>query len=189
MYQPNIIETIGKSTKVIDIPTKLFQNRIIYLGEDIDEESANACIHQLLVLDYLNNEDINFYIKSPGGVITDVFAIKDVIYSLKSKVNTIGIGQCCSGGSYLLACGTGIRKCTRSCRIMIHPVLSANSYKSMPDLKISFEESQKVNELFFEGYKQFSKNAINDDNIALFERDHFMGAEEALKYNIIDEII
>ena len=63
MYQPNIIETIGKSTKVIDIPTKLFQNRIIYLGEDIDENTANDCIHQLLVLDYLNNEDINFYIK------------------------------------------------------------------------------------------------------------------------------
>ena len=189
MYQPSIIESVGTSSKVIDIPTKLFQNRIIYLGEQIDENSSNDCIHQLLVLDYLDTADINLYIKSPGGAVTDTFAIKDVIYTLKSKVNTIGIGECCSGASYLLACGTGVRKCTKSCRIMIHPVLSANSYKSMPDLTISYEESKKLNDIMFNDYKKFSKNAINDENISLFERDHFMDAQEALKYNIIDEII
>lgn len=189
MFQPSIIEHTGTSTKVIDIPTKLFQSRIIYLGEEIDHDVANDCIHQLLVLDYLNQEDINLYIKSPGGSCTNFLAIKDVIYTLKSKVNTIGLGECYSGGAYLLACGTGVRKCTKSCRVMLHPVNAASGYQAFPDFKITFDETEKINTMIIEDLKSFTKGAINDSNKYLFERDFFMSANEALSYNIIDEII
>lgn len=188
MYCPQIIEKVGKTSKIIDIPTKLFQNRIIYLGEEINEESSNNCIHQLLVLDHLGDDDINLYIKSPGGICTDTFAIKDVIYTLKSKVNTVGIGQCSSGAAYLLACGTGKRRCTKTCRVMIHPVISG-AFGSYPDVQITINETKRINDIIFNDYITFTNGKINTENRYKFDRDCYLNADEALNLNIIDEII
>jgi len=190
MNFPNIVETIGRSTKIIDIPTKLMQERILFLGEEIDSEIANNLILSLMWLKHVDeNKDVDLYINSPGGVCSDTFAIKDVIYKMPFKVNTIGIGECCSGGAYLLACGTGTRTVTENCRIMVHSVQSG-AMGSLPDMKIQMKESEVLNSVYKKGLIEFSKGKINSKKAdELIARDTFMSGAEALKLGLIDKVI
>lgn len=185
---PNIIETIGRNTKIIDIPTKLLQDRIIYLYEDINNDSANAIIMQLL---WLNSdkadEPIDFYINSPGGCIYDTFAIKDTIYKIKPKVNTIGLGICASGASFLLAAGTGVRSVTKNCRIMIHSV--GNRIEGRyHDIEVDYKELEYQQKKLIENMSEFSKTSF-EKLMKLTERDCYLSPEEAQTMGLIDNII
>lgn len=190
MFVPNIVETIGRSTKIIDIPTKLLQERIIFLDDEINAESANNIIMSLIWLKHVDDsKDVDFYIKSPGGVCTDTYAIKDVIYKMPFKVNTIGLGQCSSGGAYLLACGTGSRRVTENCEIMVHGV-QGGTFGSMPDMRITMNQMERINKIYEDGLIQFSGGKINRNKAKeLMQRDSYMDGFEAIELGLIDEVI
>lgn len=186
---PYVIEKVGRNTKLIDIPTKLLDSRKIILEGDIDEDSTNSVIQQLLWLDSTSNEDIDLYIKSPGGSVTDGLAVKDVIDHISCKVNTIGMGCCASMGAYLLSCGTGKRRALKNCRYMIHSV-SSGTMGTIHDMKISMKETQYLQDLMMEHLAGFSKGKISKEELEdKCQRDVFMSPEEAIKIGLLDEII
>ena len=194
MYTPSIIERIGKNSKVYDIPTKMLEDRIVFLNEEIDSDVANSIIMQLLWLASDNpDEPIDLYIKSPGGSVYDGRAIFDCIKILEQrgiKVNTVGIGMCASMGAYLLSAGTGIRKATKNCRIMVHSVSSGNGYNTYHDQKVNFKETEFLQKSLLNDIVSFSKGKIDLKTLEeKSERDWYMEAEEAIKYGLIDEII
>lgn len=190
MFFPNIIEKTGRSEKVLDLPSKLLQNRIIYLGTEVNEETAASIVLQLL---WLNTEDpdkdIDFYINSPGGSVTDGLAIFDTIKAISNKVNTVCIGQASSMGAFLLSSGTGERMASKHARIMIHSV-SSGSHGTIHEQNISFLETQKLQKLLMEKIAEQSKGKLS---LSLLKKktvmDWFMSSEEAIKYGFIDSII
>lgn len=190
MFFPNIIETTGRSSKAFDIPTKLLQERIIYLAGDVNESSANYIIMQMLWLNADNKDlDIDFYINSPGGSVYDGLAIKDVINNLSCKVNTIGIGLCASMGAYLLSAGTGVRKATKNCRIMIHSV-SSGTRGTVHDIEIDFKETKYLQDVLMQDMTDFSKGKSQLEMIVdKSKRDYYMSPKEALELGLIDVII
>jgi len=186
MNQPLIIEKTGRNTKPVDLISRLYQDRIIYLSGVIDSEMCDSIIIQLLWLNTDNaHEDINLYIHSPGGSIVDGFAIKDIINNLSAKVNTIGIGECSSMGAYLLACGTGVRKATESCRIMIHS-LSTGMKGTFHDIKIDFKESEFLQEKILSDLSEFTGLSLEKIQ-EISNRDFYMSADEAIKLGFIDK--
>ena len=190
LFIPGVIETVGRSQKMFDLPTKLLQNRIIYLGSEVTPDVANIIIMQLLWLSSCSeDEPIDLYINSPGGDVYSGYAIKDIIHKIDCKVNTIGIGICASMGAYLLACGTGERKTTENCRIMIHSVSSATK-GTIQDIQIDYQESQYLQDKIIEDMGDFSKGKCTKETFkALVERDFYLSPEEAIQYGIIDKII
>jgi ATP-dependent Clp protease, protease subunit len=185
---PNIIITIGRNTKIIDIPTKLLQDRIIYLNEEINSETANHIIMQLLWLKADKpKEDIDFYINSNGGCVYNTFAIIDVINNIECKVNTTGMGMCASGASMLLSAGTGTRGATKNCRIMLHSIQS-QIQGAYNDIKIHFDETEFQQNQIINFYAEVTKKSKTEIR-NLIKRDSFLSAQESLEMGIIDEII
>jgi ATP-dependent Clp protease protease subunit len=189
MYFPNVIETIGRSTKTFDLPTKLLQDRIIYIGGEINQESADQAIMQLIWLNSDNqDEPISVYINSPGGSVYHGLAIKDTMHSIASKVNTIGTGMCASMGSYLLAAGTGVRKATVNCRILIHSI-SSSSHGTYHDIAVDYEETKFLQESLLNDLAIFSKGKTTLDDLKLkTQRDYYMNANEAISLGLIDRL-
>ena len=188
---PNVIERIGRNIKTIDIPTKLLDDRIIYLCGVIDEDSANIAIMQLLWLAYnsKDNEEINFYINSPGGDCTQGYAILDIIQHIDCKVNTIGVGECSSMAALLLASGTGSRRALKNCRVMIHSV-QAMFHGAYKDIEIEFNESSHFQNIYAEYLSKFSKGKTSLKEMhKLIERNNYMTPETAIKIGLIDDII
>lgn len=190
MYSPNIIEISGRSTRAYDLPTKLLQDKIIYLSGVIDDDSANAVIMQLL---WLNAEKpdqvINIYINSPGGSVAQGLGIKDIIDSISNPVNTIGIGACSSMGAYLLSCGTGKRKATKNCRIMIHSV-SGGTGGTIHDMAIDYEEAKLMQDILMADIASFTKGRMTKQELLnKTQRDWYMSAEEAVLEGIIDSVV
>ena len=143
-YLPYITKQIGRSTKLVDIPTEMLSQRIIFLGTAVDDFIANSIVQQLMWLSTVGNEDIDLYIQSPGGSVYAGQSICDCIDVLSKKgikVNTIGTGMVASMGAYLLAAGTGVRKATKNCRIMIHSV-SSGTRGTIADMQIDLNESK-----------------------------------------------
>lgn len=190
MYLPNIVETIGRNTKIIDLPTKLLEKRIIILGTEVDEQTANAVVMQLLWLSSQDKvADINFYINSPGGVITDGMAIYDVMNAVPNKVNTVCIGQACSMGAFLLSSGTGTRAALKHSRIMIHQP-SGGTGGMASDIEIQFKEIQRMKEELTRILTNNTNGATSYEKmVQMSDRDTFMSAEEALNSGLIDKII
>lgn len=190
MFPPSIIETTGRSSKAFDLPTKLLQSRIVYLGGPVDENSANSVIMQLLWLNADNpDEDINFHIMSPGGSVYHGLAIKNIIDSLSCKVNTVGLGICASMGAYLLASGTGTRKAMKDARIMIHSVASGHE-GTYPDLKINFQETEYLQNKLIEHIANYTNGKSSLEEIQdKCQRDFYMSPEEAVEMGLIDKII
>jgi len=182
---PSVIETIGRSSRAFDLPTKLLQDRIIYLGEDVNEETSNSIIMQLLWLNAdAPGKEIDFYINSPGGSVYDGLAIKDVIDNLKCKVNTIGLGICASMGAYLLSAGTGERKATKNCRIMIHSV-SSGTRGTIHDIEIDYKETKYLQDKLMQDITDFSKGKSSLETIIeKSQRDCYMSPEEAIELGI-----
>lgn len=190
MFYPSIIETTGRSSKAFDLPTKLLQDRIIYLCSDVNSESANYIIMQMLWLNADNpDKDIDFYINSPGGSVYDGLAIKDVMNSISCKVNTIGLGMCASMGAYLLSAGTGIRKVTKNCRVMIHSVTSGTR-GTVHDMEIDFKETKYLQDILMNDIFKFTKGKSSLETIIeKSKRDYYMSPSEAIDLGLIDEII
>lgn len=186
---PMVIETTSKGERAFDIFSRLLRERIIFLGEEIDDDIANIVVAQLLLLDSENPEkDIMLYINSPGGVITSGMAIYDTIMHIRADVSTICIGEACSMGAFLLNAGTpGKRIALPHARIMIHQP-SGGARGQATDIMIEAEEiariKKEMNELMAKHSGQPLERIEKD-----VERDYFMSAEEAKEYGLVDKVL
>jgi ATP-dependent Clp protease protease subunit len=190
IFLPSVIETTGRSSKAFDLPTKLLQDRIIYLGGEINADSANIIIMQLLWLNADDpNKDINLYINSPGGSIYDGLGIIDIMNLLDAKVNTLCVGLAASMGAVLLAAGTGLRKSTQNARIMIHSVSNRIEAK-YHDLEIEYEESKFLQKKMLLNFVDYSKGKLSLKEIEkMSERDYYMDPLKAQSFGLIDCIV
>lgn len=186
---PNVIVRTRDGERGYDIYSRLLEDRIIFLGEEVTEGSANTIVAQLL---HLANEDpdkdIQLYINSPGGSVYDGLAIYDTIQYIKPDVQTIGIGLQASMGAFLLSSGAkGKRFVLPNARVMIHQP-SSGTQGMVTDQEISLRESVRMKELLA---KVIAKNTGQklEKVKADMERDHWMSADEAVKYGLADEMI
>lgn len=191
-YLPYITKQIGRSTKLVDIPTEMLSQRIIFLGTEVDDFIANSIVQQLMWLSTVGTEDIDLYIQSPGGSVYAGQSIADCIDILAKKgikVNTIGTGMVASMGAYLLAAGTGVRKATKNCRIMIHSV-SSGARGTIHDMQIDLNESKYLNDKLMVDFVNFSKGKSTLEDIERkTQRDCYMSPEEAIHMGIIDATV
>ena len=186
---PTVIEKTFEGERAFDIFSRLLSERIVFLGEDVNEHTANLVVAQLLHLAYVDpKKDIKLYINSPGGSVYDGMAIYDTMQYIKSDVVTIGIGLQASMGAFLLSSGTkGKRFALPNSRIMIHQPSSGTKGK-ITDQEIMLKEGvllkKKLNEILAKNTGQKLSRIEKD-----VDRDFWMSAEEAAKYGIIDEVI
>ena len=185
---PMIVDKETNGERSYDIFSRLLKDRIILLSGEIDDECANSVIEQLLYIDTLNNEEISLYINSPGGSVTSGMAIYDTMNFVKSDVSTICLGMAASMGAFLLSSGTkGKRFALPNSEIMIHQPLGGAKGQAT-EIKIAAEQilktKEKLNKILSENTGQDLKKVEQDT-----ERDHFLDANEALDYGLIDKII
>lgn len=186
---PTVIEKTQEGERSFDIYSRLLNERIIFLGEDVNEATANVVVAQLLHLAYADpKKDIKLYINSPGGTVYDGLAIYDTIQFISPDVQTIGIGLQASMGAFLLSSGTkGKRFALPNSRIMIHQPSSGTQGK-VTDQEISLRESillkKQLNEMLAKNTGQKLAKIEKD-----MERDFWMSSEEAVEYGLIDEVI
>ena len=186
---PYVIEQTGKGERQYDIFSRLLKDRVIFLGEGVDNSTANVVVGQLLFLESVNpDKEIHLYVNSPGGVVTAGMAILDTMRFIKCPVCTICIGEASSMGAVLLATGEkGKRFALPNARIMIHQPLGG-FHGQATDIQIRAREmlrvKDKLNRILAEATGQPFERIEADT-----ERDNFMSAEEALEYGIIDKVI
>ena len=187
---PMVIEQEGRGERSYDIYSRLLKDRIVMLDSDVNEHSASLIVAQLLFLESQGNEDITFFINSPGGVVTAGLAIYDTMQFIKPDVCTVVMGQACSMGSLLATAGAaGKRKMLPYARHMIHQP-SGGARGQATDMQIQVEEILKMKKELTGIYvKHNSKGKTFAQLTADMERDKFMSAEEALEYGLIDEIV
>lgn len=190
-YVPYVIEKNDRSERSYDIFSKLLSDRIIFLGEEVSDASAELIIAQLLYLEAEDPErDIQLYINSPGGSVSAGFAIYDTMQFIKCDVCTLCIGLAASFGSFLLAGGTkGKRMALSNAEIMIHqPAVSGGIQGPASDIRIMSEHIQRskrrLNRILAQNCGRTEKEVERDT-----DRDHFMTAQEAKEYGLIDKII
>jgi ATP-dependent Clp protease protease subunit len=188
MIIPTVLEKSATGERAYDLYSRLLKDRIIFLGEEVNEHSMNLCIMQMLFLD---REDphmaIEFYINSPGGSVVDGLALYDVMHTISAPVNTTCVGTAASMGAILLCGGTGTRSALPNSRIMIHQVSSGARGKSA-DLRIQMAETDKLENILFQiladktgkTLKQIAKDC---------DRDYYLSSEEAKVYGLIDSVI
>jgi len=186
---PTVIEKTYEGERAFDIYSRLLNERIIFLGEEVNEASANTVVAQLLHLAYADpKKDIKLYINSPGGSVYDGLAIFDTIQFISPDVQTIGIGLQASMGAFLLSSGTkGKRFALPNSRIMVHQPSSGTSGK-VTDQEITLRESiylkQRLNEILAKNTGQKIAKIEKDA-----DRDFWMSAKEAKDYGLIDDVI
>lgn len=190
-YVPYVIEKNDRGERSYDIFSKLLSDRIIFLGEEVGDASAELIIAQLLYLEAEDPErDIQLYINSPGGSVSAGFAIYDTMQFIKCDVCTLCIGLAASFGSFLLAGGTkGKRMALPNAEIMIHqPAVSGGIQGPASDIRIMSEHIQRskrrLNRILAQNCGRTEKEVERDT-----DRDHFMTAQEAKEYGLIDKII
>lgn len=189
---PYVIEQTSRGERSYDIFSRLLSDRIVFLGEEVTNVSASLIIAQMLFLEAQDPEkDIQLYINSPGGSITAGFAIYDTMQYLKCDVSTICIGLAASFGAFLLAGGKkGKRIALPNAEIMIHqPAIHGNGIEGQAtDINIIsqhiLQSKQRLNRILAENTGK-SVEQIELDT----ERDHYMTAEEALSYGLIDNVL
>jgi len=186
---PMVIEQSGRTERAYDIYSRLVKDRIIFIGWQIDDITANLIIAQMLFLQMEDSsKDISLYINSPGGSVTAGLAIYDTMQFLKCDVTTYCIGQAASMGAILLAAGTkGKRFALPHSRIMIHQPWGGVTGQAT-DINIQAEEILRLRERINEVLRNHTNKTI-DDIEKDTERELFMSAEEALAYGIVDEVI
>jgi len=187
---PMVIEQEARGERSYDIYSRLLKDRIVMLDTDVNEHTSSLLVAQLLFLESQGNEDINFFINSPGGVVTAGMAIYDTMQFIKPDVATIVMGQACSMGSLLATAGApGKRRMLPNARHMIHQP-SGGAGGQATDMEIQVKEILKMKESLTKIYvKHNSKGKTFEQFLADMERDKFMSAQEALDYGLIDEII
>lgn len=187
---PSVIETTSKGERSYDLFSRLLKDRIIFLGEEVNDETARLAVAQLLFLEAENPaKDISFYINSPGGSITAGLAIYDTMRYIRCDVSTICIGLAASFGAFLLAGGTkGKRFALPNSEIMIHQPAVEKIGGKATDIQIYSEKLQqdkrRLNRILAENTGRTEEEIWRDT-----ERDHFMSAEEAKEYGIIDTVM
>lgn len=185
---PYVIEETGRGERASDIYSRLLRDRIVFLGSEIDDQVANSVVAQLLFLETDNPDaDISLYINSPGGSVTAGMAIFDTMNYVKCPVRTVCVGLAASMGAFLLMAGEkGKRMALPNSEIMIHQP-SGGASGQATDVTIHAEwllkTKDKMNKLMSEMTGQPLERLQRD-----VERDHFMSAQEALEYGIVDEI-
>ena len=186
---PTVVEKSADGERAFDIYSRLLNERIIFLGEDVNEHTANSVVAQLLHLAYVDPQaDISLYINSPGGSVYDGMAIYDTMNFIKPDVATYGIGLQASMGAFLLSSGTkGKRFCLPHAKVMIHQP-SSGTHGKVTDMEIDMKETLEVKEMLA---KIMAKNTgqklakVKSD----MERDYWMTPDEAVKYGLIDKIL
>lgn len=188
MLIPTIIEKSSNGERAYDIYSRLLKDRIIILTGEIDDNTANIVVAQLLYLDSINNNDISLYINSPGGSITAGMAIYDTMNFIKSDVSTICLGMAASMGAFLLSSGTkGKRYCLPNSEVMIHQPLGGASGQAT-EIKIAAEHILKIKEKLNKILASNTNKNIKTIEIDT-ERDNYLSSEEALQYGLIDQIL
>jgi ATP-dependent Clp protease, protease subunit len=186
---PMVIEKSPMGERAYDIYSRLLKERIIFLGEPIDDAVVNTIIAQLLFLDAESStDDIKIYINSPGGSVTSAMALYDSMQHVKADVSTIVLGQAASAAAVLLAAGAkGKRLALPNARIMIHQVMGGVEGQQK-DVEIQAREmlrmKNQINEIIAKHTGQSLKKIEQDT-----DRDYFMTPDEAKKYGLIDKII
>jgi ATP-dependent Clp protease protease subunit len=183
-----VIESSARGERAFDIYSRLLKDRIIFLGDQIEDNVANLIIAQLLFLESEDPEkDIQLYINSPGGVVTSGMAIYDTMQYLRAPVSTICLGQAASMGAVLLAAGAkGKRYALPNARIMIHQG-SAGFRGNTPDIEIQMREIMHLTDRLMHVLADHTGQDI-DKVKRDSERDYFMSADEAKAYGLIDEV-
>ncbi|MBQ9880966.1 MAG: ATP-dependent Clp endopeptidase proteolytic subunit ClpP [Clostridia bacterium] len=186
---PTVIETTNRGERAYDIYSRLLNDRIIVLSDEVNDATASLVVAQLLFLESQDSEkDISFYINSPGGSVTAGFAIFDTMNYIRCDVSTICIGMAASMGAFLLAAGAkGKRFALPNSEIMIHQP-SGGSQGMASDIKIQAEEILKLRERLNRILAENTGKPV-EQIAADTDRDHFMTAEEACEYGIIDKVI
>ena len=186
---PTVVEKTHDGERAFDIYSRLLNERVIFLGEDVNQHTANLVVAQLLHLAHLDPEqDIKLYINSPGGSVYDGLAIYDTMPYIKPDVQTIGIGLQASMGAFLLSSGAkGKRVALPNSRIMIHQPSSGTQGK-VTDQEITLRESiylkKRLNEILAKNTGQTVRKVEKDA-----ERDYWMSATEAKQYGLIDQVV
>jgi len=186
---PTVIEKEGQIERAYDIYSRLLRDRIIFLGEPINDHVANIVIAQLLFLDASNRgQDIKFYINSPGGSVSAGLAIYDTMQFIKSDVSTICVGMAASMASVLLAAGKqGKRFALPNSEVMIHQIMGGAEGQAS-DVKIHAEHMLKIKTKINKILSHHTGKSVGDVERDS-DRDHFMTADKAMKYGLIDKII
>ena len=187
---PSFIEHSSFGIKESNPYNKLFEERIIFLGVQVDDASANDIMAQLLVLESLDpDRDITMYINSPGGSFTSLMAIYDTMQYVRPEITTVCLGQAASAAAVLLAAGTpGKRLAVPNARILIHQPATEGIYGQVSDLEIQAAEISRMRKLLESTLAKHSGKTPEQVRLDI-ERDKILTAEEAKEYGIIDEII
>lgn len=187
-FIPNVLEKTSNGDRVYDLCSRLLKDRIILLTGEINDNTANIIVSELLYLDSINHNDISIYINSPGGSITSGMAIYDTMNYIKSDVSTICIGMAASMAAFLLSSGKkGKRFILPNSEVMIHQPLGGAQGQAT-EIKIAAERilklKGKLNRILADNTGKPLDKIENDT-----ERDYFMDAKESKEYGIIDEIL
>lgn len=186
---PYVIEQTGRGERSYDIYSRLLKDRIIFIGQEIDDHLSNLVVAQLLFLESEDpDKDVFVYINSPGGVVTAGLAIYDTMQYVKCPVSTICVGQAASMAAVLLSAGEkGKRICLPHSRIMIHQPLGGAQGQAS-DIEIQAKEILRMKEILNSILSNHTGQPM--DRIAKdTDRDFFMSAEEAMAYGIVDKVI
>lgn len=186
---PSFIEHSSYGTKETNPYAKLFEERIIFLGTQVDDTSANDIMAQLLVLEGLDpDRDITMYINSPGGSFTALMAIYDTMQYVRPDVQTVCLGQAASAAAVLLAAGTkGKRACLPNSRVLIHQPATQGTQGQVSDLEIQAAEIERMRKQMETTLARHTGRSAEQIRIDT-DRDKILTAEEAVEYGIIDQV-
>jgi len=191
MLVPTVVEQSARGERAFDIYSRLLRERIVFLNGEVNDQSSSIIVAQLLFLEAENSEnDINFYINSPGGVVTSGMAIYDTMRFIKPDVSTIVMGQACSMGSLLAQAGAaGKRYVLKNSRTMIHQP-SGGAQGQATDIQIQAQEILKMKKNLTQIYVDHNSAGKSfDEFAAAMERDNFMSADEAVAWGLADKVI
>ena len=165
---------------------RLYEKRVLYLRGALEDTVADTLVAQLMSLDEDGDKDVTLYINSPGGIVSGMFAIYDVIHLMKCKVNTVCVGMAASAAAFLLATPTGTRAATPNARIMFHQPLGGARGQAV-DIQIQAQQivflRERLNEILAERTGQPLERIQKDT-----DRDYWMSAQQAVEYGAIDEV-
>ncbi len=189
MLIPYVVEQTSRGERSYDIYSRLLKDRIIFLGSPVDYEVANAIVAQLLFLEKEDpDKDIDMYINSPGGSVSDGLAIFDTMQLIKCDVSTYCVGQAASMGAVLLAGGAkGKRFCLEHARVMIHQV-SAGTQGTLADMKVALKEFDRAMDILMKIMAD-STGKTKEELYEDCDRDYFMSGHEAMEYGIVDKVL
>ncbi len=185
---PTVLEKESNREVAYDLYSRLLEDRIIFLSGEINDQTANLIISELLYLDAKNHDDVYMYINSPGGSVTSGMAIYDTMNYIKSDVKTICVGLAASMAAFLLSSGTKGKRCAlKNADIMIHQPLGGIKGQAS-DMKIACDRIMKIkaklNHILAANTNQPLKKITKDT-----DRDYYLNSDEAKKYGLIDQII